>query len=43
MSDIKIFIEFKGTERDIKFNPKNKQNYFETLDYDEAFLIFTIN
>jgi hypothetical protein len=45
MSDIKsIEIKFFGSEKDMKANSKNKKvNYFETVDYDEAFLIFVIN
>lgn len=45
MSDIKsIEIKFFGSERDIKVNAKSKKtDSFETVDYDEAFLIFVIN
>lgn len=45
MSDVKsLEIKFLGSERDMKFNSKSKKaNYFETVDYDEAFLIFIIN
>jgi hypothetical protein len=45
MSDVKSMeIKFFGSERDMKANAKSKKtDTFETVDFEEAFLIFVIN